>query len=311
MDRTVVWERLKAFVRRAAHHAAEVVLLVSVYLLYMFVRKYLISDIEPGSFDNAIRMIEFEASGHFLWEARWQGWLLDHAHGVLIMFNYMYIITFWPIIVLTALVLYFKKRGTYFYLRHAFLLSYVFALIIFAAFPLAPPRFLPEYGFVDSIQHFGPRWYGGREMAAFYNAYAAMPSLHFGWTFFFGMYFLTVKNRWIKMFGILYPTITFGAIVLTANHFIMDAVGGAVVIISSFLLYLGLRWLGGRTSWALQPARGQLVRAGSSVQGSLARWKDGLSTPAASRSNPDGDNYLGKKSRRFSLQTLSVRARRT
>jgi hypothetical protein len=71
------------------------------------------------------------------------------------------------------------------------------------------------------------------------NQYAAMPSLHFAWSLWCGLgLFPVLKHRWAKALAVLYPVMTLLAIVITANHFVLDAIGGAAV--------LGLGWLGGR-----------------------------------------------------------------
>ena len=117
-------------------------------------------------------------------------------------------------------------------------------MVGFVVFPLAPPRMMAEH-FVDSIKAFGPAFYAGREMASFYNPYAAMPSLHFSWTIMFGVMFLRTHNKWIKVLGILYPAMTLLAITITANHYIVDAAGGALLMILAFaIMELGFRrWL--------------------------------------------------------------------
>ncbi len=232
-DRLVIWGSLK--------HLKQVAIIMGAYFVYMFVRKIIISDVEPVALANAFRVVSFESWGGFLWEQGWQAWALEHSKALVIAFNWIYIVTFWPIIVTTAVFVYILDRKQFFYFRNVILLSFVLALILFAAFPLAPPRVLPEYGFVDSIIEFGPSWYGSREMASYYNAYAAMPSLHFSWTVLFGILFLKMRHFWLKPFGIIYPAITFFAITITGNHYIIDAVGGMAVIVASFLLYEAYR----------------------------------------------------------------------
>jgi membrane-associated phospholipid phosphatase len=79
-------------------------------------------------------------------------------------------------------------------------------------------------------------------MSPFYNVHAAMPSLHFGWTLLFGVIFLRLLNTWLKILGLIYPVMTFFAITITGNHYILDAVGGAVLAVVSFtILELGVR----------------------------------------------------------------------
>ena len=133
----------------------------------------------------------------------------------------------------TAIILYVVNRRRYVYYRSVVMLSFVFALLGFMLFPLAPPRMLAGQ-FVDTIKDFGPAFYASREFANFYNPYAAMPSLHFSWTILFGVLFLRTPNMWIKVLGVLYPALTLMAITVTANHYIMDAIGGALLIGVSF-----------------------------------------------------------------------------
>ena len=93
--------------------------------------------------------------------------------------------------------------------------------------------------FVDTIASFGPAFYASRDLANFYNVFAAMPSLHFAWTLVFGYMFLTAGPRWLKVAGIMYPAITLMAITITGNHYILDAVGGGVVMgVSMGLIFL-------------------------------------------------------------------------
>ena len=214
-------------------------IIVGSYFVYMLVRRFLIPDIEDVAFDNAYRLIDFEAATGILLEASWQGWLLEHSKAVVVLFNWVYIVTFIPILVVTAVVVYAKDRNQYCYYRNVWLVSFILALAIFILFPLAPPRFLPEYGFVDAIQQFGPAWYGGTDMARslYYNVYAAMPSLHFGWTLLFGVLYFRMGPLPLKVWGVLYPTITFFAITITGNHYIMDAVGGLAVAVASYASY--------------------------------------------------------------------------
>ena len=81
--------------------------------------------------------------------------------------------------------------------------------------------------FLDTIAAFGPSGYGTREMGKYYNAYAAMPSLHFGWAVVFGVFFLRVPNVLVKICGLIYPAPMLSAIVMTGNHYIIDAIGAA------------------------------------------------------------------------------------
>lgn len=214
----------------------EALLLSSAYFLYMFTRNLVFQDVEAVAFENAHRLISFETSLGVFWELDLQKWMLDRARQVVIFFNWGYIITFFPIIVPTAFILYRQNFRKYVGYRNIFLLSLFVGLMVFALFPLAPPRMISEAGFVDTIQTLGPSAYNGRESQIYYNALAAMPSLHFGWTVLFGVIFFRTGILWLRVWGVIYPSLTFFSIVVTGNHYMMDAVGGAGVVGIAFLI---------------------------------------------------------------------------
>ena len=292
-------------------HLREIVLVAGVYFVYMFVRKIIIADIESVSFDNAIKVVSFELASGFLWEPHWQLWTIETSKALVVFFNWVYIITFWPIILVTGVIVYIKARSEYFHYRNIALLSFVFALIVYASFPLAPPRFLPEYGFIDTIQRFGPSQYGSREMASFYNAYAAMPSLHFAWTVLFGVLFLRMKHIWLKPLGVIYPTMTFFAITVTGNHYIIDAVGGAVIIMASFVVYEGLLRLNLHPSLPLAVGKAHLGRAAAYLHYTLLGWKARtLLTLTAMKSHLELERLSSgkwKKASQFHTSSLKVK----
>ena len=222
-------------------HLGEIGILVGGYFAYMYTRALVFSDFQGTALANAWRVIEFEKNLGFFWEPGWQSWAIASAKSLVIFFNWAYIVTFWPIILTAAVILYFTDRNRYKYYRNIVLLSFVIALLGFMLFPLAPPRMIAEY-FVDTIKAFGPSGYASREFANYYNAYAAMPSLHFSWTVMFGIMFLRANNKWIKVLGVIYPALTLFAITITGNHYIMDAIGGGLLVLASFLtMELGFR----------------------------------------------------------------------
>jgi membrane-associated phospholipid phosphatase len=64
-----------------------------------------------------------------------------------------------------------------------------------------------------------------------------MPSLHFGWALWCGLVFWRfAAHRRTKSLGLLYPLLTLFSIVVTANHYFLDAVGGAVIIATASIL---------------------------------------------------------------------------
>ena len=117
---------------------------------------------------------------------------------------------------------------------------FLLALIGFAFFPLMPPRLLPtSYGFVDTLHVFGGPWsFDSGPVAKASNQYAAMPSLHFGWaSWCTATFWPWATTRCRRVLLVLYPFVTLFAIVVTANHYSLDALGG-------FVTFLIGSWLG-------------------------------------------------------------------
>jgi hypothetical protein len=96
-----------------------------------------------------------------------------------------------------------------------------------------PPRLLPSnYGFVDTLADFGGLWsFDSGAMSKVSNQYAAMPSLHFAWSTWSTLVLVpTMQRRWLRVLAVSYPAFTLFAIIVTGNHFWLDAVGGAVIL---------------------------------------------------------------------------------
>jgi hypothetical protein len=138
-------------------------------------------------------------------------------------------------------VLYWRRPGDYRWARSALGFATLLALVGFWLYPLAPPRLMPGLGVIDTVhgvQDFSKPDYG--TLTALTNQYAAMPSLHFGWSLWCGVVIaITAPKWWMKALGLLHPFFTVSAIVATGNHWVLDAVGGATVVAAGFgLTYL-------------------------------------------------------------------------
>ncbi|MCL8010263.1 bifunctional glycosyltransferase 87/phosphatase PAP2 family protein [Streptomyces sp. AS02] len=133
-------------------------------------------------------------------------------------------------------VLYWRRPVDYRWARSAIGFATVFALVGFWLYPLAPPRLMPGLGFIDTVhgpQDFSRPDYG--TLTELTNQYAAMPSLHFGWSLWCGLVILVLApRRWMKALGLLHPLFTVTAIVVTGNHWVLDAAGGALVVGAGF-----------------------------------------------------------------------------
>ncbi|MEH0469888.1 bifunctional glycosyltransferase 87/phosphatase PAP2 family protein [Streptomyces sp. B21-097] len=141
------------------------------------------------------------------------------------------------VVPLTVLgVLYWRRPADYRWARSSLGFATLLALVGFWLYPLAPPRLLPNLGVVDTVhgvQDFSKPDYG--TLTALTNQYAAMPSLHFGWSLWCGLVVVIVaRSRWTKALGLLHPLFTVSAIVATGNHWVLDAAGGAAVVCAGF-----------------------------------------------------------------------------
>ncbi|CAM5381743.1 inositol phosphorylceramide synthase [Streptomyces xanthochromogenes] len=118
------------------------------------------------------------------------------------------------------------------------------ALVGYYFFPLAPPRLMNGGHFVDTVlvHHTWGSMASG-DLKNMSNQYAAMPSMHIGWSTWCGLtIFALASAPWAKILGLLYPTATLIVIVSTANHFWLDAVGGLLCL--TFGLLASRAWYG-------------------------------------------------------------------
>lgn len=236
---------------------AEVCLYVSSYLVYVFSRGLVYDNVREIGILNGERVADLQRQLWFLWEPGWQAWAIEHVKPIVVFLNWTYILTYWPVILALAVYLFLRNRREYYYFRTVVLIDLIAALTVFALFPVASPFAIPGVGLVDTIQAFGPTFYGSESMTTFYNTNAAMPSLHFSWTVILGVYWLRSLPGGFKAAGVLYPALTFFAITITGNHFILDAVVGGALAGLSFGAVEGYRAAAARvgqdeirTSWS-------------------------------------------------------------
>ena len=141
------------------------------------------------------------------------------------------------VVTAAAIVWMFRRTpGRYPFWRNVLAITTALALVGFAVYPLMPPRLLDaaggHYGFVDTLQRYGGSWsFDSGAMQKISNQYAAMPSLHFAWSSWCACVFLPACRRpGTKALVIAYPLATLFAILVTANHYLLDAAGGLVAL---------------------------------------------------------------------------------
>lgn len=148
-------------------------------------------------------------------------WLTDVA-------NWVYIWGHWPVITVVLVWLALRHRVVYLRLRNAMYVSGAVGLVVFATYPVAPPR-LTALGFVDTVTERSEA-YRYLQPPAFVNQYAAMPSLHVGWDLLVGIAVATAAgSALVRTLGWLMPVLMALAVVFTANHYLVDGVAGAAL----------------------------------------------------------------------------------
>ncbi|MFT2019220.1 phosphatase PAP2 family protein [Streptomyces sp. 796.1] len=150
--------------------------------------------------------------------------------------NYYYATLHFVVTIGVLVWLYRWHPGRYAAVRLVLFATTAVALVGFYFFPLAPPRLMPDMDFIDTvIVHHTWGSLASGNLSEVSNQYAAMPSMHIGWSTWCGITIAALAGpRWVKALGVLYPVATLVVIVATANHFWLDAVGGLICLAFGF-----------------------------------------------------------------------------
>jgi membrane-associated phospholipid phosphatase len=134
--------------------------------------------------------------------------------------------------------LYIFRNQAFYFVRNMFMVAMGLALVGYTAYPTAPPRFLPEWGFSDSVASFVGE---NAEQSAnvLYNPFAAVPSMHVAFALMIAVpAIMLVRRRVAKVLWGIYPFVVTFVVMVTANHFWLDAALGALVAaLSAYAAY--------------------------------------------------------------------------
>ena len=247
----------------------EVLLILAFYAIYSFVRNLFGSqgtgdDIDASvAFEHARAVIDLQRAMGLYFEDDLQRWYLDLPEMGYIRFWNIFYGTAHFIVTAGALMWLFRSdKARYPFWRNTLGLTTAVALIGFASYSLMPPRLLddpgvygacrlyaPEaaaraepgekqvegcdrYGFVDTLAvHGGWISFDDEKAASVTNQYAAMPSMHIGWSVWSTLVLLPmVRRRWLRALVVAYPGLTLFTIMVTANHYWIDAIGGLIAL---------------------------------------------------------------------------------
>ena len=119
-------------------------------------------------------------------------------------------------------------------LRTTLIVSTALALVGYMLYPAAPPR-LAGLGFADTVTKQTGLNLSSDLLGTFYNPFAAVPSLHFGYALIVGgALFALASRRWVRVLGAAYPAFMLFDIVATGNHFLFDAAAGGAVVVAGW-----------------------------------------------------------------------------
>ncbi len=213
----------------------EIAIVALGYFVYSQVRG-ISADRTLDALGNAYSIIDLEEKLGIFKELAVQAFVLPHGPLVQL-FNFIYFYGFFPLLVPTAVWLFVKRPKSYELLRNAFLISGGIAVLFFLVLPTAPPRLL-GMGFVDTLnQSVAPSY----SSIPGVNHFAAVPSMHVGWTLLttLGLYLVLQRNP-LRYAVWALPVIMMTSTVVTGNHYFLDGLLGVVVALAGLLIALAL-----------------------------------------------------------------------
>jgi hypothetical protein len=225
---------LRTVLARPYRGAVEIAALFALYAAYEVVRGF-----GSPSFDAARAhsdaIVSLERRLHVFAESGIQDWAssIPLLPGVL---GLAYI-TLHVAATSAVLVWVYRSRRAHFALvRTSLVISTAISLIVYVLYPAAPPR-LAGLGFADTVTEQAHVNLSSDVLGSFYNPFAAVPSLHFGYALLVGFVVARLaRNRMARAAGAFYPAFMLFTIVATGNHFVFDAAAGGIVTAAGFMV---------------------------------------------------------------------------
>jgi hypothetical protein len=219
----------------------QVSLFAGAYLAYRLVRGLAEGDAN-AAFAHARDLISIERTMHLFIEPSVQAWA-SGSHLVMVSASWLYVNAQGSVTIAALLYLYVRHNKNFYFVRNMFMIAMAIALVAYLVFPTAPPRFMPEWGFIDTVSDFTPVnvSHSSASMSALFNPYAAVPSMHVAFAMMIGWPLARLaRHSIVRVLWLLYPFLMTFVIVVTANHFIADALLGAL---TAGLSAYGASWL--------------------------------------------------------------------
>jgi len=242
-------------VQRIPAGVRELALVLGLFLLYKFGR--LLNSQELGeALSDANGVAAVERVLRLPSELALQQALLGHE-TLIQAANLYYAWAHFPVTAGVLLWAWFRDRGSYLWIRRAMALLTMGALVLHVVAPLAPPRMLPDLGFVDTAQVHGQSVYASESaLAGLANQLAAMPSLHVGWAAVVALTVVTISSSRWRFLVLVHPVLTALVVVVTANHWWLDG----IVSLSMLAVAVALvRPAAGRPQPSFSPGRREVA----------------------------------------------------
>lgn len=151
--------------------------------------------------------------------------------------NVYYVYAHFPITIAFLVWGYLRRpRAEYRWARNLLATQTMLALALHLLLPLAPPRMFPQWGFVDTMTRWGPSAYDGAT-ATIANQYAAMPSLHVGWSVLIAVVVIRTGPRWVAMLASGHALLTYFVVTVTANHWYLDGLVATALLGAALLIH--------------------------------------------------------------------------
>ena len=155
--------------------------------------------------------------------------LILESPSLITLMNWIYVWGHWPVLAITAIWLFMRHRREFMLFRNALIISGLLGLVVFAVFPVMPPRLL-GIGMVDTVSQWSSS-YHILQPPSLVNQYAAVPSFHVGWNVLVAVAIFRARPKSdLRFFAIILPIAMIASVVLTGNHYLLDAVAGIAVV---------------------------------------------------------------------------------
>jgi hypothetical protein len=207
----------------------ELLFFLTAYVLYIGARWVFAGDPDAAR-RHALWIVDFERSTHVAVEGPVQR-ALDGPFVSRLLSN-VYMAAQLVVLPGSLIALYRWARPVYNRLRATVLATWMIAVPIHGLWPVAPPR-LAGIGIADTVSTQLVSLSG--HSTIFYNAFAAVPSLHVGFAFAISIALASaLPQRWAQGLVLLWGPLVTLAVVATGNHFVFDAAAGLAVTATGF-----------------------------------------------------------------------------